>query len=157
MPKNPKSSSGMAEDLIRAFVQMGCTEVHLKTLYEKTLAEMENGIVDIGDEAVRKEWMQKAESYREDLIESANLRRRMMSACFEMFEGGDPDVWCMVKHLGVSNYCAWETWQASDDDPELLDIAVESNKLFVKMLTQWLGMEITSCASCFVDMMKGKE
>lgn len=157
MPKNPKSSSGMAEDLIRAFVQMGCAEVHLKTLYEKTLAEMENGIVDIGDEAVRKEWMQKAESYREDLIESANLRRRMMSACFEMFEGGDPDVWCMVKHLGVSNYCAWETWQASDDDPELLDIAVESNKLFVKMLTQWLGMEITSCASCFVDMMKGKE
>ena len=157
MPKNPKSSSGMAEDLIRAFVQMGCAEVHLKTLYEKTLAEMENGIVDIGDEAVRKEWMQKAESYREDLIESANLRRRMMSACFDMFEGGDPDVWCMVKHLGVSNYCAWETWQASDDDPELLDIAVESNKLFVKMLTQWLGMEITSCASCFVDMMKGKE
>ena len=157
MPRNPQSSSGIAEDLIRAFVQMGCAEVHLKTLYEKTLAEMENGIVDIGDEAVRKEWMQKAESYREDLIESANLRRRMMSACFEMFDGGDKDVWCMVKHLGISNMCAWETWQASDDDPELLDIAIESNKLFVKMLTQWLGMEITSCASCFVDMMKGKE
>lgn len=157
MPKNPLSSSGSAEDLIRAFVQMGCAEVHLKTLYEKTLAEMENGIVDIEDAEVRKEWMAKAESYREDLIESANLRRRMMSACFDMFDGGDQDVWCMVKHLGIANYCAWETWQASDDDPELLDIAVESNKLFTKMLTQWLGMEITSCASCFVDMMKGKE
>lgn len=157
MPKNPRASSGLAEDLIRAFVQMGCAEVHLKTLYEKTLAEMENGIVDIEDAEVRKTWMAKAESYREDLIESANLRRRMMSACFDMFDGGDQDVWCMVKHLGIANYCAWETWQASDDDPELLDIAVESNKLFTKMLTQWLGMEITSCASCFVDMMKGKE
>ena len=157
MPKNPMSSSGQAEDLIRAFVQMGCAEVHLKTLYEKTLAEMENGIVDVSDEKVRKEWVEKAESYREDLIESANLRRRMMSACFDMFDGGDSDVWCMVKHLGISNYCAWETWQASDDDPELLDIAIESNKLFTKMLSQWLGMEITSCASCFADMMKGKE
>lgn len=157
MPKNPLSSSGAAEDLIRAFVQMGCAEVHLKTLYEKTLAEMENGIIDIEDEKVRREWIEKAESYREDLIESANLRRMMMSACFDMFEGGDPDVWCMVKHLGISNYCAWETWQASDDDPELLDIAIESNKLFTKYLTRWLGFEVSPCASCLSDMLKGKE
>lgn len=157
MPKNKFSSSGIAEDLIRAFVQMGCAEMHLKTLYEKTLAEMENGIVDVENDEIRKAWTEKAESYREDLIESANLRRRMMLACFEMFDGGDRDVWCMVKHLGISNMCAWETWQASDDDPELLDIAIESNKLFTKMLSQWLGMEITSCASCFADMMKGKE
>lgn len=156
MPKNQMSSSGQAEDLIRAFVQMGCAEVHLKTLYEKTLAEMENGIIDLEDEKIRREWIEKAESYREDIIESANLRRRMMVACFEMFDG-DKDVWCMVKHLGISNMCAWETWQASDDDPELLDIAIESNKLFTKYLTQFFGMEITSCASCLSDMLKGKE
>ena len=157
MPKNPQSSSGMAEDQIRAFVQMGCAEMHLKTLYEKTLAEMENGIVDIEDAEIRKAWTEKAESYREDLIESANLRRRMMSACFEMFEGGDPDVWCMVKHLGISNMCAWETWQASDDDPELLDIAIESNKLFTKHLTRFLGAEISACSACLSDYLKGKE
>ena len=157
MPKNPLSSSGSAEDLIRAFVQMGCAEVHLKTLYEKTLAEMENGIVDVSDEKVRKEWIEKAESYREDLIESANLRRRMMSACFDMFDGGDSDVWCMVKHLGISNYCAWETWQASDDDPELLDIAIESNKLFTKYLTRFFGMEVSPCSACLSDHLKGKE
>lgn len=157
MPKNPMSSSGIAEDLIRAFVQMGCAEVHLKTLYEKTLAEMENGIVDVEDAEIRMKWMEKAESYREDLIASADLRRRMMLSCFEMFEDGDKDVWCMVKHLGISSMCAWETWQASDDDPELLDIAIESNKLFTKYLTQFFGMEITSCASCLSDMLKGKE
>lgn len=156
MPKNDRSSSGIAEDMIRAFVQMGCAEVHLKTLYEKTLAEMENGIVDIEDEKVRKEWTAKAESYREDLIESANLRRRMMSACFDMFDG-DPDVWCMVKHLGIANYCAWETWQASDDDPELLDIAIESNKLFTKYLTRFFGMEISACSACLSDALLGKE
>ena len=63
MTKNVNSSSGPAEDLIRAFVQMGCAEVHLKTLYEKTLAEMENGIVDVSDEKVRKEWIEKAGCY----------------------------------------------------------------------------------------------
>ena len=156
MPKNPMSSSGIAEDLIRAFVQMGCAEVHLKTLYEKTLAEMENGIVDVEDDEIRKAWIEKVESYREDLIESANLRRRMMSACFDMFDG-DKDVWCMVKHLGVSNFCCWETYMASDDDPELLDIAIESNKLFTKYLTRFFGMEVSPCSACLSDALKGKE
>ena len=157
MPNNTHSSSGMAEDLIRAFVQMGCSEVHLKTLYEKTLAEMENGIVDVSDKEILQKYIEKANSYREDLIDTAQLRRRMMIKCFELFDGGDKDVWCMVKHLGISNMCAWETWQASDDDPELLDIAVESNKMFTKYLARFLGMEITDCASCLSDYLKGME
>ena len=157
MPRNLDSSSGAAEDLIRAFVQMGCSELHLKTLYEKTLAEMENGIADMSDPEVRNTYIEKANAYREDILEASQLRRRMMIRCFEMFDGGDKDVWCMVKHVGISSMCAWETWQASNDDPELLDIAVESNKLFVKYLTRFLGMEITSCASCLSDYLKGKE
>lgn len=157
MPKNEFSSSGIAEDMIRAFVQMGCAEVHLKTLYEKTLAEMENGIVDVEDEKVRHKWMEKAEQYRQDMIASADLRRQMMVSCFEMFEGGDKDVWCMVKHLGVSNFCAWECYMASDDDPSLLDIAVESNKLFTKYVSQFLGTEISDCAACLSDFLRGKE
>lgn len=155
MPKNSNASSGAAEDMIRAFQQMGCAEVHLKTLYEKTLAEMENGLVDMEDPNVMNIMMEKVNSYREDLTEIAQLRRRMMIRCFEMFDGGDKDMWCMVKHLAISSMCAWETWQASDDDPELLDVAVESNKLFTKYITRWLGMEVTSCASCLSDYLKG--
>ena len=157
MPKNVNSSSGQAEDLIRAFVQMGCAEQHLITLYEKTVAEMENGIADMEDAKVREAMLEKAMDYLEDLTETASMRRRMMLACFELFDGGDKDVWCMVKHLGVSSACAWETWQASDDDPNLLDIALESSKLFTKYLTRFFGMEITSCASCLSDYLKGKE
>lgn len=157
MPKNSNSSSGAGEDLIRAFVQMGCAEVHLKTLYEKFIAEVENGLLDEGSLENRISVEEKEKQLRENLIQAAQLRRQMMLKCFEMFEGGDTDAWCMVKHLGISNMCAWETWQASDDDPELLNIAVESNKLFTKYLTQFLGMEITSCASCLSDYLKGKE
>lgn len=157
MPRNEMSSSGAAEDLIRAFQQMGCAEVHLKTLYEKTIAEMENGLVDMTDADVQQMMIEKLTDYREDLIQCANLRRRMMVSCFEMFSGGDKDVWCMVKHLAVSAYCAWEVWQASDDDPELLDIAVEANKMLTKYITRFLGMEVTSCASCLSDYLKGKD
>ena len=157
MPKNQMSSSGAAEDMVRAFVQMGCAEMHLMTLYQKTYAEMENGIVDMENAEVRKAQIEKAERYREDLIETADLRRQMMRKCFELFKDGDKDVWCMVKHLGISSMCAWETWQASDDDPDLLYIAVQSNKIFTKYLTQFFGMEITDCASCLSDMLKGKE
>ena len=154
MPRNSNSSSGQAEDMIRAFVQMGCAEVHLKTLYEKTIAELENGLVDLSDADAREAHLAKAEQYHNDLIEAAQLRRQMMMSCFNLFEGGDKDVWCIVKHLGISAMCAFETWQASDDDPNLLSIAIESNKLFTKYLTQFFGMEITSCASCLSDMLK---
>lgn len=156
MAKNEHSSSGMAEDLIRAFVQMGCAEMHLKTLYEKAVAEMENGIVDMSDADARGSHVEKMNAYIEDLKTTADLRRKMMLKCFSLFEDGDKDVWCMIKHLGISNMCAWETWQASDDDPELLDLAIESNKLFTTYLTRFFGMEITSCASCFSDALKGE-
>lgn len=157
MPKNINSSSGMAEDLVRAFIQMGCSELHLKTLYEKTLAEMENGIADMSDADVRKKYIDKANRYRDDLIETAQIRRRMMLKCFELFDDGDKDVWCMVKHLGISAMCAFETWQASDDDDAMLDIAIDANKMFTKYLSAYVGMEITNCASCVSDYLKGKE
>lgn len=153
--KNSMSTSGMAEDMIRAFQQMSCAELHLITLYQKTLAELENGIIDVEDDTIRNAHIEKAEQYREDLINVTNVRRDMMRACFEMFDDGDKDVWCMVKHLGTSSACAWEVYQASDDDPTLLQIAIEASKLFTRFITQFLGMEITDCASCLSDYLKG--
>ena len=45
--ENKHSSDGIAEDMIRSFVQVGCAELHAKTLLEKFSAELENGIVDV--------------------------------------------------------------------------------------------------------------
>lgn len=157
MPKNEFSTSGLAEDFTRAMIQMACAETHLKTLYEKTIAEMENGMIDVENAEIRNAQIQKANDYREDLIETAQLRRRMMKKLFDLYGDGDKDAWCMVKHLAISNMCAWETWQASDDDPELLEIAYDSNRMLVKYLTRFLGMEITDCAACLSDMLKAEK
>lgn len=153
---NPNSTSGVGEDIIRAFVQFGATEMHLKTLYEKTLAEMENGIINVEDPEVLNKHIEKVNSYREELIDVAQLRRKTMLILFEMFDG-DKDAWCLVKHLGIGAMTAFEAWQASDDNPELLDLWIDSNKAFTKAVTRFLGAEVGDCAACLSDFLKSKE
>lgn len=153
--KNVNSTSGIGEDMIRTIINLCAAELHLKTLSEKTLAELENGMVDLDDPEQVNVHIEKANAYCEDMVEAADLRRRTMKALFDMFDG-DKDMWCMVKHLGGASMTAWESYLASDDDPNLLELSVDTNKAFIKALTRFLGMEITSCASCFSDLLKAE-
>ena len=156
MSKNVNSEVGAAEDLLRSIVQMGCAEIHAQTLYYKTTSELDNGIVDISDNEAVQKHIEKIEMFREDIEDYANLRRRMMKVLFDMFEDGDKTMWCQIKHLGVCAYTAFETYQASEQDPELLLIAYDANKAFVKAVTRFLGIEIGDCASCLTDALKGE-
>lgn len=156
MAENKHSSDGIAEDLIRAFVQIGCTESHLKTLLEKSIAEMENGLIEVENHDVLEAQMEKINEITEEINENADLRRRMMLKLFEMYDG-DKSYWCVVKHLGIGAYTAWEVYQASDDDPDLLDMALNANKRFIKALSRFLGTEVTECAACFADILKAKK
>ena len=49
----------------------------------------------------------------------------------------------------------FEAYEASDNDLELLNLAYEANKAFVSALSRFLGIELTDCAACFADSMKG--
>ena len=150
------ADTGMAEDLLRSIVQMGCAEVHAMTLYFKIESQLENGLVDVTDSEILHKAIGKAEMFQEDIATYADLRRRMTKALMEMFdnEEKDPMMWCQVKHLGIAYYTAMETYQASDDDPELMALAYESYKAFAKAVTRFLGVEITECASCLSDSLK---
>lgn len=156
MAKNPLSESGIAEDLIRSFIQFGCAEVHAKTLYEKATAELENGLVDVTDEDALNHQLDKVGQYKEDITTYAELRRGIMRYLFNMFDG-DRELWCQAKHLGIACYTLFESYQASDDDPELLHMCIEANKAFVNAMSRFLGVEITSCAACFADSLKGEK
>lgn len=151
--QNVNSTSGMSEDIIRAIGQLGATELHLKTLYEKTLAEMENGIVDVSDPDILVKSTDKLNDYLTDLQEITQLRRQTMLALYNMYDG-DKDAWCLVKHLSIANECMFEAWQGSDNDPELLQLAIDTNKQFVKAITRFIGAEISSCAACLSDFLK---
>lgn len=143
-------SDGIGEDLIRSFVQVGCAEVHMKTLIEKTNSELENGIVE--------DFQAQSEKLNE-LVEEANnlaeLRRSIMLRLFNMYDG-DKDYWCVVKHLGIGAFTLFEAYEASEDDPALLELALEANKRFIKAMCRFLGTEIVDCAACFADLISAK-
>ena len=154
--KNSMSESGIAEDMIRSYVQFGCAEIHAKGLYEKAMAELENGLIDVEDEEVLQKQLDKCNQYQDDINEYAQLRRNVMRKLFEMFDG-DRDMWCQAKHLGIGAMTLFEAYQASDDDPELLNMALDANSSFVNAMSRFLGVEITSCSACFADALKGTD
>ena len=152
--KNKDSETGMAEDMLRCIVQLGATEIHYQTLYNKARAELENGLIDVSDDNTRISQVDKIEYYRDEINDIASVRRRMMKHLFNMFEG-NKDAWCLIKHLGVAMMTAFESYQASNDDLDLLDIYYDINKEFNKAVADFLGMEITDCAACLSDFLKG--
>lgn len=155
MGKNIQSD-GIAEDLIRSIVQTACAEVHSKTLLEKFEAQLSDGIIDLSDEKAVQRQLNMIDDVQYEINALAELRRGIMLKLFEMYDG-DKNYWCLIKHLGVAAYTAFEAYQASDDDADLLNLALEANRRFTKALTHFLGVEITDCAACFGDFLKAKQ
>lgn len=154
--KNPNSESGYFEDLIRSIQQLICVEGHYKKLIEKVTAELDNGIVDADDPEQLNKALKSLDEFHAELNETADIRRKMMLYLYENFDG-DKSYWCQVKHLANASYTAFEAWQGSNDDAFLYQVALDTNRLFVKALAHFLGTEITDCAACFSDMMKGEK
>ena len=148
-------ADGIAEDLIRAFVQTGCAELHMKTLVEKYNAQLENGLIDLDDNGAVLRQTDKITAITEEMNNLAELRRSLMLRLFDMFDG-DKDFWCLTKHLGIGSYTLFEAYQASEDDSELYTLALEANKRFIWSLSQFIGMDPVDCASCFADLLKAK-
>lgn len=151
--KNIDSTDGAAEDLIRSMIQLACLEQHYKTLLEKRMSEMENGLIE---EEKETEHSEKIDNLQEDLEYTASIRRNLMRNLYDMYNGkGDKERWCMVKHWSIAMYTAFEAYQASENDPELFLQYYEMNKMLLKELSAFLGVEITECAACFADALKG--
>lgn len=155
--KNSLSETGIAEDMIRSYIQFGCAEIHAKSLYEKTIAELNNGLIDVTDAEVRNKHLERAEMFKEDINTYASMRRDIMRKLLDMFPNGDKSMWCQAKHLGIGMMTLFEAYQGSDDDVELLHMAYEANEAFTLAMSRFLGVEISSCAACFADSIKGEE
>ena len=153
--ENIHATSGIAEDIIRSFVQISVLEMHTKTLLEIHTSELENGMIDTDDIEGQLEVIKELEI---EIHELAEIRRGDMLYLYEMYGSkGDKKQWCSVKHLGIAMMCAFEAWQASDHDPILLSVALKKNQYFIKALSAFLGVEITECAACFADILKGNK
>lgn len=156
MAENQHSTDGIAEDLIRSFVQIACAEMHSKTLLEKRISELENGLIDVNNTDVLNNQLAAIAELEDEINNLAQIRREDMLHLYEMFgKKGDKEKWCSVKHLAIAMMTAFEAWQADDQDDFLLDQAIKKNALFLKAMTAFLGVSVTECASCFADIIKG--
>lgn len=153
MQKIGTMSDGLAEDQIRSFQQLVCAEGHYKTLIEKYQSQLANGLINVENEEVRTAHLQKLEDAIEELQQIAELRRSTMRFLMELYSG-DTDYWCLVKHLSSADYCAFEVYQASDNDAELLNLYLEIHARFVHAITRFLGTEITDCSACLTDALR---
>lgn len=151
--ENKHASNGLAEELIRSIAQLGAMEYHYKTLVEKTNAELENGIVNVDTNEALIAQLNKADEFKREMIDTAELRRKLMLKLFDMFDG-DKDMWCIVKHSLIAEEQIFESWQASDDDADLMNMWLDANKMSNKAITRFLGAEVTDCASCLSDFLK---
>jgi len=150
--ENKHATDGIAEDIIRSFVQIAVLEMHVKTLLEKRVSELENGLVVADNIEGHLEVIDELEV---DIHELAELRRGDMLYLYELYGNvGDKEQWCSVKHGAIAMMCAFEAWQGSDHDPFLLSAALKKNQYFIKVLSTFLGVEITECAACFADILK---
>ena len=149
-----KGDYGM-EDIIRAFVNISVAEAHAKTNYEKFISEMENGTIDVDDEKVLEKQLSMMETTQEQLSDICAIRRRIMMRLYEAFPEHNDHEWCMVKHLAIVQNCLFEAYQAGDKESERLWL--DANEAFTKAMSDFLGMEITPCSSCFSDMIKEAE
>lgn len=152
--ENKHSSDGIAEDIIRSFTQLTCSEGHYKTLIEKRLSEFENGMVKENEITKTRN---EIEEMKQELSDCAQIRREEMLYLYTLYGGkGNKNYWCLVKHLSLGMYTAFEAWQASDDDPDLLYFYKLINQRFIHVLTKFLGITVTECASCFGDILKAE-
>lgn len=150
MTQNKYSTEGMLEDMIRSYVQMCATELHEKTNLERINAELEReGITYAEFEKQEKLVLENLESYTQ-------IRRATQKSIFDLAGGkGDIHEWCKVKHLAMSMYTMFETYQASDSNMAVYDLYLAINKEFIKTMTKFLGLPITDCSACFTDFLKG--
>lgn len=155
MAVNEFSEAGYAEDLIRSYVQFGCAEIHAMNLYYKSVAEMENGLIDVENPDTLNKHVEMTDDYQADIETYANLRRDVMRKLMSMFDNADKNMWCQAKHLGIAAMTLFEAYEGSEDDPELLNMAYEANKAFVRAVSRFLGVTITDCAACLSDALKG--
>lgn len=148
---NKDSTSGMLEDLLRSTQQLAAMELHAKTALEK--ADHELSVVEDVMLQERLIKVQKAENYLEKVTD---LRRKGMKLLSSYATTLDETKWCEVKHVMMASYSAFEAYQAEPKSLPLETFYLETNKLMIQVVSDFLGLDIPPCASCFSDALKAK-
>ena len=159
---NKNSSVGITEDIITNIMHLGASEYHLEILirkYEDQIKYWYNldnpefqteedriAIVDTSDKV----------SQLPQLLQSTTAERRyaMLLLKSQANEKGNPDMWCLLRHVLVATIKAFEVWQVDLANDKVKFAFLEQSRVTNQVLALFLGYEVTPCSACLTDQLK---
>ena len=161
---NKHSSTGIVEDLLTNIMHLCAIEYHLNILIRKY--EDENKFI-YNMEATEFQStsdLEEIENNQEKLMGlvmllnevTANRRKAMLKLKESAQDGGNPDLWCLVKHVLTASVTAFEVFQNNVLDRELEEIWLNQSRVANQVIAGFLGYEVTPCSACLSDQMRGE-
>lgn len=96
---------------------------------------------------------EKKAMYEYLLEQNIKLRRD----CMSLIEKVDENLWCALKHaIGQWQY-ATELYYADIDNAILKEIQQRASDIMYETLSQYMGMEMTTCGRCLNDQLTEKD
>jgi hypothetical protein len=81
-------------------------------------------------------------------------RRAMRLLKTQANDNGNPDLWCLLKHVLVAVITSFEAWQVDFANDNVKFVFLEQSRVANQVLAMFLGYEVTPCSACLTDQLK---
>ena len=160
---NKDSSVGIVEDLVTNIMHLGASEYHLEILLRKYEDQLEfwynGGNVPADSHEVLEVTVieERIFTLQSSLKVTTDLRRDAMKELkAQATSKGNPDMWCLLKHLLIATVTSFEVWQVDLSNVKLKELFLRQSRVTNEVLAMFLGYEVTPCSACLTDQLKGE-
>lgn len=159
---NKNSSIGITEDMITNIMHLGASEYHLEILIRKYEDQIKFWYNQDNPELQTEEdriaiydAQEKVNQLTMTLQQVTEQRRGAMTLLkSQANENGNPDMWCLLKHVLVAVITSFEAWQVDIANDKVKFVFLEQSRVANQVLAMFLGYEVTPCSACLTDQLK---
>lgn len=159
---NKNSSVGITEDMITNIMHLGASEYHLEILIRKYEDQIkfwynqDNPDIQTEDDRIAiYDAQEKVNQLTMTLQQVTEQRRGAMTLLkSQANENGNPDMWCLLKHVLVAVITSFEAWQVDIANDKVKFVFLEQSRVANQVLAMFLGYEVTPCSACLTDQLK---
>lgn len=162
MTVNKNSSVGITEDIITNIMHLGASEYHLEILIRKYEDQIKFWYNQDNPEMQSEEdkisvydAKDKVNQLTMTLQQVTEERRRAMRLLkTQANDNGNPDLWCLLKHVLVAVITSFEAWQVDFANDNVKFVFLEQSRVANQVLAMFLGYGVTPCSACLTDQLK---
>lgn len=159
---NKNSSVGITEDMITNIMHLGASEYHLEILIRKYEDQIkfwynqDNPDIQTEEDRIAiYDAQEKVNQLTMTLQQVTEQRRGAMTLLkSQANENGNPDLWCLLKHILVAVITSFEAWQVDMANDKVKFVFLEQSRVANQVLAMFLGYEVTPCSACLTDQLK---